>query len=82
MASSPPLRIGQFNSPHLVSTLDSIKIDNIGIPRNVYKCARQEIEGVDRVQGTKLTQFEMLTMTALHIFETEVDIVILEVGMG
>ncbi|KAF8896800.1 Mur ligase [Gymnopilus junonius] len=66
-----PLRIGRFNSPHLLSVLDSITLSNV------------PVLDADRAQGTKLTNFEVLTMAALRVFENEkVDIVVLEVGMG
>lgn len=83
MASNPPLRVGRFNSPHLVSVLDSITIDDVNISEGIYYQVRKNVEDVDLKQGTKLTGFEILTMAALRIFETEnVDIVVLEVGMG
>lgn len=83
MTSGTPLSVGRFNSPHLVSVLDSITIDNVDVSEQIYNAVRQKVQDVDREQGTKLTGFEILTLTALRIFETQnVDIVVLEVGMG
>ncbi|KAH9477225.1 Dihydrofolate synthetase [Psilocybe cubensis] len=83
LTSSSPLRIGRFNSPHLVSVLDSITIDDVAIDIKVYTETRTDVEAHDREQGTRLTSFELLAMTALRIFETaHVDVVVLEVGMG
>ncbi|KAF8892325.1 Mur ligase [Gymnopilus junonius] len=78
-----PLHIGQFNSLHLLSVLDSITLSNVPVSQATYDKARNEVLDADRAQGTKLTNFEVLTMAALRVFENEkVDIVVLEVGMG
>ncbi|KAF4612057.1 hypothetical protein D9613_003614 [Agrocybe pediades] len=83
LASSPPYRVGRFNSPHLVSILDCIVIDGKPVPQGVYDEARQEVQHADKLQGAQLTSFETLAMTALRVFEkANVDIVVLEVGMG
>lgn len=81
--SLTPFRIGRFNSPHLVTILDCISINSRPISRSLYDEVRGGIEEADRRHGTHLSNFELLTVTALRIFEVEqVDIVILEVGMG
>ncbi|KDR67084.1 hypothetical protein GALMADRAFT_80109 [Galerina marginata CBS 339.88] len=83
LASAPPLRVGRFNSPHLVSVLDCITLNDAPVSLEAYKHARGEVEEADRERGTGLTSFEVLTMTALRIFENaRVDIVVLEVGLG
>ncbi|KAF5312238.1 hypothetical protein D9619_002333 [Psilocybe cf. subviscida] len=83
MASGPPIRVGRFNSPHLVSVLDSITINNVDVSEEIYNTVRQNVQDVDHEQGTKLTGFEILTLAALRIFETQdVDLVVLEVGLG
>ncbi|KAH9890066.1 Mur ligase [Cubamyces lactineus] len=82
-ASSPPFVVGRFNSPHLVSVLDCICIANKPVSAEVYSTARQEVERIDRENNVGSSNFELLTCTALFIFErAAVDIVVLEVGMG
>src|SRR5882762_9813819 len=82
-SSLPPLSVGRFNSPHLVSIYDSITINNKPVASSVYANARGAIESVDRVNSVGASSFELLTLTALLVFEEAgVDIVVIEVGMG
>ncbi|GLB43631.1 putative mur ligase [Lyophyllum shimeji] len=81
--SSPPLSVGRYNSPHLVSIYDCIVINGEPVDPDVYATARTHIERVDAEHNTRLSNFELLTLTALSIFEqARVDFVVLEVGMG
>jgi dihydrofolate synthase len=82
-SSSPPLSVGRYNSPHLVSVCDCIVINNKAVERDVYAKARADVERADKEHDTKLSSFELLTLTALYIFEqSKLDIVVVEVGMG
>jgi folylpolyglutamate synthase/dihydrofolate synthase len=82
-SSSPPLKVGRYNSPHLVSIYDCITIDNIPVSPASYGAANAEVTEKDLEKGTKLTSFEILTLTALRVFERErVDVAVVEVGMG
>lgn len=81
--SSPPSSVGRFNSPHLVSVNDCITINDQPVTSAVYASAREEVDKADRDHGIGASNFELLTLTALFIFErARVDIVVLEVGMG
>ncbi|KAF8069248.1 Mur ligase [Lyophyllum atratum] len=81
--SSPPLSVGRYNSPHLVSIYDCIVINGQPVEPDVYATARAYIERVDKEQGTRLSSFELLTLTAFFVFEeAKLDFVVLEVGMG
>ncbi|TFK52194.1 Mur ligase [Heliocybe sulcata] len=81
--SSPPLKVGRFNSPHLISVRDSIALDDKPVSPETYATTRELVEETDRQHGIGASNFERLTSTALMIFEQEqVDIVVLEVGMG
>lgn len=87
MASSPPLSVGRFNSPHMISVHDSIVINNRPVTPSVYSAVRQEVEDADGQcrsdPGNGASSFELLTMTALLIFErARVDVAVIEVGMG
>ena len=82
-SSSPSLKVGRYNSPHLVSIYDCITIDNIPVSPASYNAAHTEVTEKDFEKGTKLTSFEILTLTALRVFEREqVDVAVVEVGMG
>ncbi|KAJ7781740.1 Mur ligase [Mycena maculata] len=79
-SSTPPLSIGR---PHLVSVRDSIIINNESVSSQVYEAARLEVERADKEQGTSVSSFEILTLTALLIFErAQLDVVVIEVGVG
>ncbi|KAI0632487.1 Mur ligase [Trametes polyzona] len=82
-AASPPMVVGRFNSPHLVSVLDCICIKNRPVSAETYSSARDTVERADRDNGISASNFELLACTALVIFEkAAVDVVVLEVGMG
>jgi folylpolyglutamate synthase/dihydrofolate synthase len=75
--------VGRFNSPHLVTVLDSIIINGEPVTLNQYNDVRRVVEAVNSQGDIGATSFELLTATALMLFEwTEVDVAVLEVGMG
>ncbi len=75
--------VGKFNSPHLVSILDSIVIDGESVSPDTYNGARQMVEDIDLKFDIAASSFELLTATALMLFESaKLDIVVLEAGMG
>ncbi|KAG6829621.1 hypothetical protein H0H92_004028 [Tricholoma furcatifolium] len=81
--STSALSVGRYNSPHLVSIRDCISLDDKPVDAETYARARSHIEATDLAHETKLSNFELLTLTALYIFEeAKVDVVVLEVGMG
>ncbi|KAF5378796.1 hypothetical protein D9615_006910 [Tricholomella constricta] len=81
--SSPPLSVGRYNSPHLVSIYDCIVINDHPVDPDIYHNARARIERVDKDHDLGLSSFEVLTATALLVFEeANLDVVVLEVGMG
>ncbi|EDR03251.1 uncharacterized protein LACBIDRAFT_152448, partial [Laccaria bicolor S238N-H82] len=80
---SSSLSVGRYNSPHLVSIRDCIVVNDEPVDPTSYVIARGDVEKADREEETKLTSFEILTLTALLVFERAmVDVVVLEVGMG
>ena len=80
---SSSLSVGRYNSPHLVSVHDCIVVNDEPVDPTSYVIARGDVEKADREEETKLTSFEILTLTALLVFERAmVDVVVLEVGMG
>ncbi|KAF8478198.1 Mur ligase [Russula ochroleuca] len=76
-------RVGSFNSPHLISVLDSIIINGEPVGSDLYNGARRLVEDINSGLGIEATSFELLTATVLMLFESaKLDIVVLEVGMG
>lgn len=83
LASSPPLSVGRFNSPHLVTIYDCITLNDKPVSPTEYAPARETVERANREHEVGASSFELLTCTALFLFErAKVDIVVLEVGMG
>ncbi|KAF8442851.1 Mur ligase [Boletus edulis BED1] len=77
------LSIGTFNSPHLVSVHDAVLINGKPVSPSLYDHARSLVVAADHHLETAATPFELLTLTALQIFEdAKLDIVVIEVGMG
>ncbi|ESK95790.1 folylpolyglutamate synthase [Moniliophthora roreri MCA 2997] len=82
-SANPPLSVGCFNSPHLVSVYDSITINGDAVSPETYESTQTHIQSVGKENRLEVTNFELLTLTALAVFEqAQVDIVVLEVGMG
>lgn len=72
---------GRFNSPHLLTSRDSILINGKPVSMTDYNTAVQHVQLVN--QNIGVTSFELLTATALLVFEKMgVDIAIVEVGLG
>ncbi|KAJ3517086.1 hypothetical protein NMY22_g14044 [Coprinellus aureogranulatus] len=83
---NPPLKVGRFNSPHLVHITDCILINDEPVDDATYLSTRDSVLQIDldvNGEDNRLTSFELLTLTALRIFETSlVDVAVIEVGMG
>ncbi|MFO0748423.1 MAG: Mur ligase family protein [Myxococcota bacterium] len=77
-------RTGLYTSPHLVSITERIRIGGHTIlPRDFAVQAAIVQQAIDQAPAIPLTQFEVLTVMALCYFrERQVDIAVLEVGLG
>jgi len=74
------LRVGRFSSPHLCRFTERFRIDGNEVGHAAVVRAANE---VDACGGSELTFFEYSTCLALALFaEAEVDVAILEVGLG
>ena len=83
LASS--LRVGRFNSPHLVDEWDCLQIGGQTIERGVYEKVKRDVSEVDRREEIGATSFELLAATAFEVFrraEPPLELAIVEVGMG
>ena len=77
------IRNGKFTSPHLVDINDCITINNETYLRSIFDTVNKSVVQIDKELQLKCTEFELLTVTALRIFELEkVDIALIEVGVG
>ncbi|KAG6331099.1 hypothetical protein ID866_7986, partial [Astraeus odoratus] len=75
--------VGRFNSPHLISIYDCITINDQPVTPELYHSCREQVERADKDGKTGASSFELLTVTALLIFEkANIDIAVVEVGMG
>ncbi|KLO16466.1 Mur ligase [Schizopora paradoxa] len=82
-ACHPTPSVGRFNSPHLVDVTDSITINGKPISQSTFGAIYSEVKETNDRQRIGASNFEVLTVTALLIFERQqVDVVVCEVGMG
>ncbi|KAI6129757.1 Mur ligase [Pisolithus croceorrhizus] len=76
-------KVGKFNTPHLISIYDCITINDQPVTPELYHECRTQIEQANERVNASASSFELLTVTALLVFErVAVDIAIVEVGMG
>lgn len=74
-------KVGVYSSPHLVRYTERVRIQGSELPDTCHTAAFATIEAAR--EETSLTYFEFSTLSALLLFkQQEVDVVILEVGLG
>ncbi len=74
-------RVGLYTSPHLIDLRERITIDGAMIPIKDLKACIEDVRA--RAGREALTYFEFLTAVAfLHFRHEQVDVAVLEVGMG
>ncbi|MBU0674874.1 MAG: bifunctional folylpolyglutamate synthase/dihydrofolate synthase [Proteobacteria bacterium] len=74
-------RVGLYTSPHLSTVRERFRINHAYISREEF--AQQATRVKDSLAGQQITYFEFTTALALLWFaQEEVDLVILEVGLG
>ncbi|WP_300000991.1 bifunctional tetrahydrofolate synthase/dihydrofolate synthase [uncultured Cedecea sp.] len=74
-------KVGVYSSPHLVRYTERVRIQGKEIPETSHTASFAVIEAAR--EDTSLTYFEFGTLSALWLFKQhEVDVVILEVGLG
>ena len=75
-------RVGLYTSPHLVQLEERIKVNGEMIDGKTLDGLIEEIRGQLQGEGA-LTYFEFLTAVAfLHFLRRQVDVAVLEVGLG
>jgi dihydrofolate synthase/folylpolyglutamate synthase len=81
LARAHGLATGVYNSPHLASVRERIRVRGVMVSEEGWLAAANAV--MDRCAGVGLTYFELLTVMALYIFEREgLDLIILEAGLG
>ena len=79
------LRVGRYNSPHLVTPRDAIRVNGRPPAEEHYAMARHFVSNQVRRFAAELTSFELATATALHLLNTTnppLHVMIIECGMG
>ncbi|KAG7747631.1 hypothetical protein KL912_003003 [Ogataea haglerorum] len=77
------IRNGRLNSPHLLYRWDSVQINDRAVSEGDFAAAEGHVRDTDRRDNIKCTEFELLTCTALKIFnEQGVRVAVLETGLG
>ncbi len=87
MAHMAGYRVGLYTSPHLVHVTERIRLGSLPIlPDDFAEQAflvRAAMQGTHSRPELPLTYFEAMTVMAIHYFhQREVDLAILEVGLG
>jgi len=78
---SAGFRVGVYSSPHLLRYTERVRINDQEIPDRLHVKAFDDIE--HSRQNITLTYFEYATLSALLLFkQADLDVVILEVGLG
>lgn len=77
------LKVGRFNSPHLVEPRDSIRINGKPLDPHLWDASRARVREADIGNSIGATEFELLASTAFDSFAQEkVDVAVVEVGLG
>lgn len=80
-------KVGKYISPHLIEYNERISINGQDITdkemEDIIEKLKDKIEKYNKLSGTKVTLFELLTTMALYYFkEKKCDFVVLETGLG
>ncbi|GAA5860810.1 hypothetical protein JCM8547_003858 [Rhodosporidiobolus lusitaniae] len=97
-SAEPPLRVGMFNSPHLLDEWDCIRLppslptakkpfpfDPVPVSECLFRTTKASIERLSSSSGVHGTSFEILTATAFLLFaraDPPLDLAVVEVGLG
>ncbi|KAH4053716.1 hypothetical protein HBI26_219580 [Parastagonospora nodorum] len=77
------IRVGTFNSPHLVDRWDCIKINGEPVSKTSFTTIEKQFLTRNLTEEINASPFEILTATALACFnKAKVQVGIVEVGMG
>lgn len=77
------IKVGRFNSPHLVHRHDCIVVNERTVDRDLFLETERLVKHRDAEAKLESTSFELLTATAFEIFaRKKVQVAVVECGMG
>lgn len=83
MLNSGRIRCGRFTSPHLIDRWDCISIDDKTVNKQLFYEVEATMKARDQREQIAASEFELLTATAIEIFNLEkIEVGVVEVGLG
>ena len=84
IATAAGYRSGLYTSPHLEDARERIRVDGVAITTgSLRELLERVVDAAQRATGRLPTYFEAFTAAAfLHLRESEVDLAVMEVGLG
>ncbi|UNU72886.1 bifunctional folylpolyglutamate synthase/dihydrofolate synthase [Moraxella nasovis] len=77
------LKTALYQSPHLVSFTERVKINGVEVDEDTLTCAFEKVEQARIQCGLSLSFFEMTTLASFVIFkQANCDVWVLEIGLG
>lgn len=77
------LRVGRYNSPHLIEPRDAIALDGLPPHPVDYQAAMRHVQQISTSHNINATTFEIATAAAYDLINTyKADVMIIECGMG
>ena len=77
------MRVGLYTSPYITEFGERMRVDGENIPKDTLIRLVEQVKPIAESMTDKPTEFELITAIAfLYFLEAEVDVVILEVGLG
>ncbi|KAK9465617.1 Mur ligase [Lipomyces arxii] len=75
--------VGRFTSPFLLEPRDSIFVNESPISQALFADVKKLVEQTAQRAGVRPTDFELLTATAMEVFNRkQLDVAVIEVGVG
>ena len=83
ICQSAGLKTALYQSPHLVSFTERVRIDGIEAIDEALILAFEAVESARLAEGLSLSFFEMTTLAAFWLFkQADCDVWVLEIGLG
>ena len=83
ICQSAGLKTALYQSPHLVSFTERVRIDGIEASDEALILAFEAVESARLAEGLSLSFFEMTTLAAFWLFkQADCDVWVLEIGLG
>lgn len=81
---SAGIKVGRYNSPHLIEPCDAVRINGMPVNRASYHKAITMVRSVAITHQIQVSPFEIATAAAYYLFNMEpgLEVMIIECGMG